>query len=52
MYRQLKNIDGSTSENTIQKVSDNACIPCVEENMDYQDYLKWVAEGNTILPPE
>ena len=23
------------------------CIPINEENTDYQEYLKWVAEGNT-----
>jgi hypothetical protein len=23
-------------------------VPLVEDNTDYQDILKWVAEGNTI----
>ena len=23
------------------------CIPINEENTDYQEYLEWVAEGNT-----
>jgi len=27
-------------------------IPMVEDNTDYQAYLKWVAEGNTPLPAD
>lgn len=23
------------------------CIPLAEDNTDYQEYLEWVAEGNT-----
>ena len=31
----------------IIRLSDNAYIPVNESNTDYQEYLKWVAEGNT-----
>jgi hypothetical protein len=31
----------------IQRISDNAFIPFDEANTDYQEYLEWVAEGNT-----
>jgi hypothetical protein len=38
--------------NCIKRVSDNTYIPMDESNTDYQDYLKWVAEGNTPLPAD
>jgi hypothetical protein len=31
---------------------DGACIPQVEQNADYREYLTWLADGNTPnLPP-
>ena len=33
--------------NAIQKLSDNTVIPFDEANRDYQEYLEWLAEGNT-----
>jgi hypothetical protein len=47
MYKQLKNIDGSIASHTIIRVADGAWIPFDPANTDYQEYLKWVAEGNT-----
>lgn len=35
---------------TIIVRSDGASIPEDAGNMDYQEYLKWVAEGNTPEP--
>ena len=32
--------------------SDNAGIPFNPDNTDYQEYLKWVAEGNEPLPAD
>ena len=41
-------ITGVTTEgDTIIRIADNAAIPIDEANIDYQEYLKWVAEGNT-----
>ena len=37
---------------SIIRLQDNASIPLNPDNTDYQDYLKWVAEGNTPLPAE
>ncbi len=51
MYKRLSsNIIGS--DKCIQRVSDGAVIPFDPANTDYQEYLKWLAEGNTPLPPD
>jgi hypothetical protein len=52
MYKKYKNIDGSINENAIIRTTDNACIPFDLANTDYQEYLKWLKEGNTPLPAE
>jgi hypothetical protein len=36
----------------VQRLSDNAFIPFDPANTDYQEYLKWVAEGNEPAPPD
>jgi hypothetical protein len=41
-----------TKENVVIRISDNAFIPSDLGNTDYQDYLKWVSEGNTPLPAD
>ena len=38
--------------NQILRLPDNACIPFDPANIDYQEYLKWVAEGNEPLPAD
>jgi hypothetical protein len=36
----------------VKRLSDNAFIPMSEENTDYQEYLKFLADGNTPLPAD
>jgi len=37
---------------SVQRLSDNAYIPFDPDNIDYQQYLKWLEEGNTPEPAE
>ena len=49
MYRHLQEPNNNFS---IQRVSDGAYIPKDNANRDYQEYLKWLEEGNTPLPAD
>jgi len=51
MYKLYKDVcSGNIS--TVQRLSDNSYIPFAPDNTDYQAYLKWLSEGNTVLPPD
>ena len=47
MYKQINDIFGNNT-NTIYRIADSAFIPIDPANTDYQEYLEWVADGNTI----
>lgn len=38
--------------NTIIRMRDYAQIPTDPDNTDYQEYLAWLADGNTPLPAD
>ena len=46
-YKLTNPIISGQSVTTVIRLSDNASIPFDEANTDYQEYLEWVAEGNT-----
>ena len=52
MYKQYKDLDGSTNQHAIIRTTDNVCIPFDPANTDYIAYLKWIEEGNVALPAE
>ena len=44
--KSVKDLEGNEAK-TILRKEDSAFIPFDEANTDYQEYLEWVAEGNT-----
>lgn len=52
MYKEVFNKLDGVKANMICRVADNAFIPFDPANTDYQEYLKWLAEGNTPLPAD
>jgi hypothetical protein len=53
MYKLLKNNEGTISGVLLTRQNGSLlCVPFALDNTDYQEYLKWVAEGNEPLPPD
>ena len=52
MYKLVKPIFSNQPSTFVQRLADGAFIPFDPANTDYQQYLAWVAEGNTPEPAE
>jgi hypothetical protein len=48
MYKLLTNPFTNKVDSVIRTI-DNACIPFDIQNVDYQAYLAWCAEGNVAI---
>ena len=51
MYKLLKS-PLQTEPKCVLCIPNNTVIPFAPENSDYQEYLKWLAEGNTPEPAD
>ena len=51
MYQLQPDYMGQPSQ-CIKRLPDNAFIPFDPANTDYQEYLEWLAEGNTPEPAD
>jgi hypothetical protein len=51
MYK-LINRPNTNTPCAVFRTNDGASIPFDPANTDYQEYLKWLAEGNTPLPAD
>ena len=52
MYKKTIPIFPQTTMSCVIRMSDGACIPFAAANTDYQEYLKWLAEGYEPMPAE
>jgi len=50
MYQILLTFKGDFGG--VRRLSDGASIPADPDNTDYQQYLKWLEEGNVPTPAE
>ena len=52
MIYKLAPLNLQGKQECVVRLTDGGNIPFDPANTDYQQYLKWVAEGNTPLPAD
>ena len=55
MYKLNKKLDSEMNvvpPQSVTRLSDTAIVPFDPANTDYQEFLKWLAEGNEPLPAD
>ena len=52
MYQKLNDTMTGAEAQCIKRLADNAFIPFDPANTDYQEYLKWLEEGNEPEPAD
>lgn len=52
MYKLLKDPIKQIEIDIVLRISDNTFIPFDPANIDYQEYLQWLEEGNTPEPAD
>lgn len=45
-------LDANQKISAVLRIADNAIVPRDTMNTDYQEYLRWVNEGNTPEPAD
>jgi hypothetical protein len=52
MYKLINSDYSPFEPNQVKRLADSAFIPFDPANVDYQEYLKWLAEGNEPEPAD
>jgi len=52
MYKKCKSDPILGEANVVIRTADGATIPFESTSIDYQEYLDWLAEGNTPEPAD
>jgi len=51
-YQLVRPLPRKTESTVVKRIEDNTFIPFDPANTDYQEYLKWLDEGNTPEPAD